>query len=549
MKVQTTLALVAALLVSTIGCQSKTGDEKPPDKVAAAPAKVPTFEMYVMSQCPYGVQVMNAIAPVKEQLGSAVNVKIGYIGTGTPGSFQSLHGPAEVKGNIAQLCAAKQAPDKYLALIVCQNQNARAVDTNWKECAEKSGIDAAKLEACINGDEGGQLLAASFTEAQQRGANGSPTMFIDGKPYDGGRKPKDFLKAVCNATGGDLPQPCRDIPEPPVVHAIFLSDKRCAECNIAQIEPRIKQEVGGLQVQHVDYMSDEGKNLYKELAGGNPQFKMLPAILLDGAEIAKDKDGMEAFQTYMQPVGKWQSLRLNAKFDPTAEICDNSTDDDGDSKTDCADDGCKDAMACREAKAKTLDLFVMSQCPYGAQAMVAANDVVEHFGDDITLNVHFIGEVKGDTLSSMHGQAEVDEDIREICAAAKYGKKHQFMKYLACRSKDYRSGSVAAVRQERRHGREGHPEVLRRRGQAAPPEVVRPRDLLADRRQPDVPFEQPPAVQCGRPGRDPPAVLRRQRDRRGLQQADRGGQAGLVVRGGYKSESTSPAWLAGVTEP
>jgi hypothetical protein len=81
----------------------------------------------------------------------------------------------------------------------------------------------------------------------------------------------------------------------------------------------------------------------------------------------------------------------------------------------------------------------MSQCPYGAQAMIAANDVVDHFGKDIILNVHFIGGIQGDTLSSMHGQGEVDEDIREICAAAKYGKNHQFAKYLACRSKDYRN--------------------------------------------------------------------------------------------------------------
>ena len=92
----------------------------------------------------------------------------------------------------------------------------------------------------------------------------------------------------------------------------------------------------------------------------------------------------------------------------------------------------------REAKAKTLDMFVMSQCPYGAQAMIAANEVVEHFGKDITLNVHFIGGIEGDTLSSMHGPGEVDEDVREICAAAKYDKNHQFTKYLACRSKNPR---------------------------------------------------------------------------------------------------------------
>jgi hypothetical protein len=187
-------------------------------------------------------------------------------------------------------------------------------------------------------------------------------------------------------------------------------------------------------------MTDEGKALYKELQASDSSFKFLPTILVNGEEVVRDTEGYTALQSYMNPIGMYRSLRLEGKFDPTAEICDNGgIDDDGDGKVDCADDQCKSAKACREAKAKTLDMFVMSHCPYGAQAMVAANDVVDHFGKDLTLNVHFIGQIQGDTLSSMHGQAEVDEDIREVCAAAKYPKNNQFAKYLACRSKDLRN--------------------------------------------------------------------------------------------------------------
>jgi len=458
MKTHSTILFAVLLLAPLAACQNQSATEKAPaasessaktdtkaeakaDPKADAKGGVPTLEMYVMSQCPYGVQVVNAIAPVKEQLGANLNLKIGYIGNGSAGSFQSLHGPSEVKGNIAQLCAAKLAPDTYLKMLVCQNKNPRAVDTNWKECAAEGGVDAAKLEACVNGDEGAQLLTAAFAEATAKGAQGSPTMFLNGQPYQGGRKTRDFLKASCQAIGSDnAPQPCKDIPEPPVVHAIFFSDKRCAECNIAPLEARIKNELGGMQTQHVDYMSDEGKALYKELQGSDSNFKFLPTILVNGDEVVKDTEGYTALQGYMTPIGKYRSLRLEGKFDPTAEICDNGgVDDDGDGKIDCADDQCKSAKACREAKAKTLDMFVMSQCPYGAQAMVAAEAVADHFGKDLTLNVHFIGQIQGDTLTSMHGQAELDEDMREICASAKYPKNNQFAKYLGCRSKDYRN--------------------------------------------------------------------------------------------------------------
>jgi hypothetical protein len=66
----------------------------------------------------------------------------------------------------------------------------------------------------------------------------------------------------------------------------------------------------------------------------------------------------------------------------------------------------------------------------------------------VALDVHFIGEQNGDELKSMHGPAEVDEDVRESCAARHYGKDHQFMRYLACRSRDYKNGEWKACATE-----------------------------------------------------------------------------------------------------
>src|SRR5580765_1806807 len=123
MKAIRKMLLPAALIVSLAACQNqgatekaaggdaKTGSDAKAGSAAKSEAKgsAPTLEMYVMSQCPYGVQVVNAVAPVKQQLGDAFNLKIGYIGSGTAGNFQSLHGPGEVKGDIAQLCATKQS--------------------------------------------------------------------------------------------------------------------------------------------------------------------------------------------------------------------------------------------------------------------------------------------------------------------------------------------------------------------------------------------------------------------------------------------------------
>lgn len=433
------LLIPLTVLLAAFGCQrddkaNKAGAARSTKTTVAANA--PTLEMFVMSQCPYGVQVVNAVAPVAQQLGGAVNLKIGFIGSGQAGSLTSMHGPAEVKGDIAQICAAELAPDRYLDMMVCQNKNMRAVDTNWEACAKEVGMDATALGQCVNGDQGQALLAASFADAAQRGATGSPTIFLNGQPYQGGRKSRDFLKALCAAQTGEAPEACKNIPVPPEVHAIFLSDKRCKECDITALEPRLKNELGGLQVKHVDYMTEEGKALYAELTAASPDFKTLPAVLLE-ADVEKDQDGYPALKQFLRPLGKYRELRLGGQFDPRAEICDNGTDDDNDSKVDCADDGCAAALTCRKAIPKTLDAFVMSQCPYGAKALIALKDVADHFGKDIKVNVRFIGDVANGQLTSMHGQSEVDEDIRERCAIEKYGKNHQALSYLACRSQDY----------------------------------------------------------------------------------------------------------------
>jgi glutaredoxin len=437
----------AAALLGVLLGMPLAGQAKDAAKNKAAVGKKAKIEMFVMSQCPYGVQVENAIVPVKKDLGDRLDVSVGYIGRGDKSNFTSLHGPAEVKGDIAQLCANKLAPAKTIDFIACQNKNARAVDTNWKDCAKEVGINEAKLTKCLEGDEGKTLLAASFEEAQKRGAQGSPTMFLNGQPYQGGRKTRDFLRAACDSLTTDKPEACKNIPEPPVVDAIFFSDTRCAKCDIKGLEPRLKSELGGLKVKHVDYMSDEGKKLYADLQKAKPTFKFLPTILLDKS-VEKDQEGYASLKHYLHPLGDYIEVAVGGKFDPTAEICDNKIDDNGNGKIDCDDPACTQSMACRTARPKTLELFVMSQCPYGAKALIATNDLAQHFGNDLNLEVHYIGNGNESSLQSMHGQGEVDEDVREICAREHYKADHQYLKYMACRSKNPRDPDWKACAKE-----------------------------------------------------------------------------------------------------
>jgi hypothetical protein len=85
---------------------------------------------------------------------------------------------------------------------------------------------------------------------------------------------------------------------------------------------------------------------------------------------------------------------------------------------------------------KSLDLFVMSHCPYGTKAMLAVKEFADAFGKDASIAVHYIGDSANGQLKSMHGPDEVTDDLREVCAVQHYSQDGKFLEFLACRSKD-----------------------------------------------------------------------------------------------------------------
>jgi protein-disulfide isomerase len=424
------LSLTFGLLAT--GCEKKpvSRADPAPTSAPAAGADRVRVDFYVMSQCPYGLEVENAIGPVLEKLGPAVDFRLNFIANVEGGALRSLHGEGEVQGDIAQLCAAKVDPLRYFKMVLCQNREPRQIPGNWETCAGEAGIDAAAVGRCLKGEEGTALLRASAKLAEEAKAEGSPTMVIAGRPYDGRRKSSDFLRAVCGEYRGTRPAACAEIKPTPKVTATILNDQRCKPCEqIARLIPQLKNVAPGLETRTVDYGTSEGKKLYAEA-----KVKYLPAVLFDQS-LERDEEAAQELQRYLQPAGPYRVLAIGSRFDPTAEICDNRVDDNGDGKVDCADPTCAEQLACRPEARKRLDVFVMSQCPYGVRALDAVREVFQNFaGQGVTLGVHYIASARGDGFESLHGQPEVEEDIRAVCAMQHYGAKAKYLDYIWCRN-------------------------------------------------------------------------------------------------------------------
>ncbi len=434
----------AAALLAAMGCKedkkagpaaqaapaAQTAKAAAPAQPAVAPsATAVTVDMFVMSQCPYGVQALNGMIPAVKQLGNEVVLNVDYIGSNNGGTLTSMHGPKEVTGDIAQLCAGAIAPGALLDFISCQNKDYARVADNWVTCASSTGIDAQAMKDCVNGEQGKKLLTDSFARASKKGARGSPTIYIGGQSYRGKRSPDAFIRSICKAHKNAAAIPvCAALPEPKPVNFTLLTDKACgADCErgMMQAQHILKNNVEKPVFTEMDYSTPEGKALYEKIGGEG----MLPMVLVDKT-INDDRDALDNLRRGLAPTkdAELKVLRLRSSWDP---ICM--------AEGGCAVERCKETMFCRPETPQTIELFVMSQCPFGVKALNAMEEVIKNFGSDLKFSVHYIGGGDADHLSSMHGKGEVDEDIRELCAIKHYAENYKFMDYILCRNKNYRS--------------------------------------------------------------------------------------------------------------
>lgn len=400
-------------------------------------------EFYVMSQCPYGTQVENAIAPVLESMGEAIDFHLDYIvSEDTSGQFQSLHGAKEVAGDIVQLCAMSYYPEdyKYMKFILCQNKDAANVDTNWEACAKENSMDVEKLRKCLNSDEGKNLLRTSMQKAQLRNAGGSPTMYVDDAPYQSQRDALSFQRAICKVVEHEA---CKSLPkcasdadcteqqgkegtcnnpgkpeatctytEPVKVDYVMLTASDCKgdACDTTNIMQVTQQLFLGAKARNVDVSSEEGKALIEKY-----KIEVVPAYIFDKSiEQTKSWINQPDLKTAFELVGDKYKI-LDEATGATHFVNEETRKDyyaaigvvTGDNKP-------------------QIDFFVMSYCPYGNQAEEGIEPAYQLLKDKAIFKPHYViyenyGGGGSDycladgTLCSMHGIQELNQDVREAC--------------------------------------------------------------------------------------------------------------------------------------
>ncbi|MCK9521511.1 MAG: DsbA family protein [Proteobacteria bacterium] len=213
------------------------------------------------------------------------------------------------------------------------------------------------------------------------------------------------------------------------VQLIVVTDPRCGEkCKLVDILKELRKQFPKLNVTLYNWGIDpEAKAVMDEVGA-----QTLPLILF-GDNFEPASAGGRYMAKWLDDKGKYQQLRIISEFDPTAEICDNNKDDTGNGLIDCADPTCRETLGCRPKKPRRLDVFVMSECPHARRGLDAMKTVLETMGKDVEFGIHFIADKTADGFSSMHGQREVEENIRRLCVMKHYAKSRKYLSYIWCR--------------------------------------------------------------------------------------------------------------------
>jgi len=128
------------------------------------------------------------------------------------GEFTSLHGEQELNQNVREICVLEELGiEEYWQFVLeineeCSSENA---DNCWLGVANGLGLDQSRITGCFN-NRLPDLLKEEMEVSSERGVSGSPTIFINGQLYQGGRAPEDYKKAICSGFT-ELPEECGSV--------------------------------------------------------------------------------------------------------------------------------------------------------------------------------------------------------------------------------------------------------------------------------------------------------------------------------------------------
>jgi len=167
----------------------------------------PVVELFVMSHCPYGLQIEKGLIPVLDSLNDSVNFSVKFCG-------YAMHGRIEIDEQLTQYCIQREQMDRYLPYLRCF-----LADGNTSGCLNRTGIDFVDLAECTQASDTKYNITRNYynqttwfagryppfsiykEETEQYNIYSSPTLLMNGSIVETNRDSKSLLATICAGFG------------------------------------------------------------------------------------------------------------------------------------------------------------------------------------------------------------------------------------------------------------------------------------------------------------------------------------------------------------
>jgi 2-hydroxychromene-2-carboxylate isomerase len=373
-----------------------------------APAAGGTMELYLEAMDGQGWQWFFLADTVRRGIPAAALKVYPVVSKGEDGAFFARRGEAELAESTRLAVIGQAWPGKLLNYL-----NARSLSPSsdgWRDAALYAGINPAELERRTASEGKAALEAAHKKAADARVVETS--LLLAGRRYEGSQR----LMPLYDAVNASLPAARRVAPPagykpepkaPPPGFWVVVSSGIARNEQLVGVFDRFFE---GIKAVTLDYGSPERAAKFPELG-------FVPSYIIAATPEAKSRLANEI------QAGLFVEKNGYLVYEDRQR---------------------RGLYAGRPEKKNTLEVFVMSQCPFGAMAENALLDADKEklLPEGLDLQIHYIGDAKKDdkgawVFNSLHGQAEWEENARQLFVMKKFPDK--FRAYLRERNKEYSS--------------------------------------------------------------------------------------------------------------
>lgn len=180
-------------------------DLQQPQETSVPKSDRPVVDVFIMSYCPYGLQMLKALLPAWELLDDKADINLRFV-------YYAMHGETEIDENTRMYCIQKEQRDSLHSYLGCFAETGDA-----ESCLAQAGIDTEALDSCIAAADTEFSITANLEDQsswlsgnyplyyvdkelnEMYGVGGSPSTVINGQSASVSRSPEAVKQAICDA--------------------------------------------------------------------------------------------------------------------------------------------------------------------------------------------------------------------------------------------------------------------------------------------------------------------------------------------------------------